>query len=829
MSSRLRSLWSSERVPLAAVVVVPLLLVSPALIPGRVLSSADLLLGTYMYAEARPSGFVPSNALIGDTVFQCTAWRPFAIRELRAGRLPFWNPHAFCGSPFLGNSQSAVFDILNLPYLVTGDPLGPTVWVALLRMWVAGLGTYLFARRLGLSRSGSALSAVAYECGGFMLVFLLFAHAASAAWFPWIMLAAEDLGTHGGGRPVVGLALALAASLFGGHVEVAFFAALAASFYAFVRRGQTRGWRAREMISAATGLASAGLLTALISAVHVVPLLDALAAGSSLQARAELAQQPLQIWPWQFPTSRLVLMFFPYLYGRPVHGEPSFPPAWTNFCEYSGAYVSFLALIMALFAIATARRRSATRPLGILWGLAWLNSVYFPPFLALARKLPVLDVGVPQRCVFVALFASAVLAGLGLDRLHALSGKSRRITDIALAGAMGAAACAALAVGWWLHAGARGLASVVRLLLAVPFRSVFVGREQKLQTGRFELAPQFASYYVFPSAVLMLGVAVWFLFEKRLGHLRGAAAVVLVAADLLWFGHAFNPAIPRDRAFPRTMAIDRLAGLAEGKRVLVLSHGLPPNCPMYYGISDILGYDAIGRQRLKRLLRVAGSFPPGPMWEQLVNFDVYESWVDDVLGVRAVASEAPLHISYLQPAFHQPPVYYYKNPRAFSRTWCPTRVVAVADEDSAERALRDPALDPQTAAVVESAGTPKPAAARGTLLWARPNPSRIVIDAVLSRGGVIVVGEAYDLGWTAKVDGSSVRVHPCDLALMALAVPPGTHQVTLVYRPPMWFAAVTLSMLGLVVAICMLGYSCLRPTAGPPLPGPVPADRPMHP
>ncbi len=806
--------------------VVPVLLVAPALLPGRVLSSADVLLDTYLFTEARPGGFVPSNALVGDTVFQQTAWRRLVIDELRAGRLPFWNPYAFCGSPLLGNSQSAVFDILNLPYLLCGDPLGGTVWVVLLRLWVAGLGTFLFARSIGVSRAGASLSAIAYQCGGLMAVFLMFPTASSASWFPWVMLAAEMLGTRGGIRPAASLGLGLAASVFGGNAEVAFFGAIAASFYALVRRGQTRAWRVRELLGAGAGIAMAGLLTAAIAAVHILPLLETLAGGSSPEARAALAREPAALWPWQFPTSRLVLLFFPYLYGRPVHGEPSFSPSWTNFCEYSGPYASSLGMILALFAIATAVRRSPARPLLLLWCSAWFYSVYFPPLLALARHLPALDVALPQRGAFVALFGAAVLAGLGLDRLHAISGKRNRWINIVGAAALGVAGLTGLAIGLWLRAGAAGLATVVRVLLSTPLRSVFVGLEQKLQMQRFELAPQFASLYLLPWAFLMLAAAVWLFVERRTGRARGIAAVALVAADLWWFGHGFNPAIPRTQAFPRVRAIDTLSRAGDGGRVLVLDHGLPPNSATFYGIADILGYDAIGRKRLERLLRLAGPFLAGPLEAPVAHFDRYESWVLDVLGVRVIASPRPLPVTYLKTGPTQDAVYYYENPRAFPFVWCPEHMLAVRDSKDAETKLGEPAFDPRAMAIVETGAALHTQGARGNLRWSRPAPARIQIEADLTDGGWVLVSESYDPGWQALVDGSRAPTYPCDLALLCVQLPTGAHRVKFVFAPRTWPMAVALSCAGLLGSFAILLWSRRNPERPAVEPGPLATSPP---
>ena len=177
----------------AVVAMLPLVLLAPALLPGHVLSSADVLMGSYLFASDRPPGFEPANALLTDPVQQMIPWRTLETSELRAGRMPFWNPYAYAGSPLLGNSQSAAFDPLSLPYLLTARTSGATVWVALLRAFLAGFGTLLLARRLGRSPAAAALAGLAYGCGGFMTVWLLYPHASSAAWFPWALLAAEHL------------------------------------------------------------------------------------------------------------------------------------------------------------------------------------------------------------------------------------------------------------------------------------------------------------------------------------------------------------------------------------------------------------------------------------------------------------------------------------------------------------------------------------------------------------------------------------------------------------------------------------------------------------
>ena len=68
-------------------------------------------------------------------------------------RLPLWNPHVMAGRPFLADAQSAVFSPFTVPAYVL--PLSKALGVmALLKLFVAAFGTYLFGRLLGMRFGG---------------------------------------------------------------------------------------------------------------------------------------------------------------------------------------------------------------------------------------------------------------------------------------------------------------------------------------------------------------------------------------------------------------------------------------------------------------------------------------------------------------------------------------------------------------------------------------------------------------------------------------------------------------------------------------------------
>jgi len=789
---------------LAAVVLAPLLLLAPALRPGYVLSAADRALEWHLFSAARPPGWTgAANPLIADTVMQFLPWRRFAVDELRAGRIPFWNPHAFAGSPLLGNSQSAVFDPLAVPYLLVDEPSRATVWVALLRMWVAGLGTWLFVRRLGASPAAAALAGVVYACGGVTTVWLLFPLVSSSCWFPFALLAAESLARCGSPRAVAGLALALTASLLGGQVEVAFLSAVAAAAFVLVRRGQLGGWSPRTLAAGVAAVAGAALLTVALSAVHAGPFLDTLTQGSLAGSRADLAAAMPAFPPSRF--DHLVLQVFPYLFGRPVAGEPNLAGPYTNYCEQSGAYASLLGLALAIVGLAAAPRRSATRVLAALGVAAWLAAGYFPPFPALARLLPPFNVMPLQRGAFIALLALAVLAASGLDALADRTGRRPVAVGRTAAIAIGVLAVVAVAAATWLLRGAPGHDGVLRFFgQSRVVASWFAGKHDFMLTKFGTIAPSLARLYVLPWLVTAVGAIAVLLAGRRRGW-AGATAIVVVAADLFWFGHGHNPAIRAELAYPETARLTELRQAAGDGRVLVLDWGMPPNLGTYVGLDDVLGYDAIGRRRLELLMSFAGPFRPGPLHFRLGHFDRYESPVLDVLGVRAVAASKAREVRTLRPPATSKG-FLYENPRALPRAFVPREVVVAADLDGARDLVRtEPRLaDPAACVVVEASDGSGLAGVRGTVRWRRPAPARFELDVAMETPGVVVVSEGWDPGWRATIDGAPAPVYPCELALIAVPVPIGAHLVTLAYRPRGWNLAVGLTALGVLVGLGML-------------------------
>ncbi len=91
---------------------------------------------------------------------------------------------------------------------------------------------------------------------------------------------------------------------------------------------------------------------------------------------------------------------------------------------------------------------------------------------------------------------------------------------------------------------------------------------------------------------------------------------------------------------------------------------------------------------------------------------------------------------------------------------------------------------------------------------------RISADVDAAGAGYLVVADALqEAGWSVEVDGKPAKLLPADHAMVAVAVPSGTHRVTLTYRAPGQVAGAALTGVA-VVLLFGLGIAQRKRRAG---------------
>ena len=359
--------------PLSALLLVPVL-AFPGALPGPRVVSADDHLSVHVAFQEAPGGQVRHPAL-SDPSLQFKALQRRVVSELRAGRVPLWNPDLYGGTDLLADGQSQVATPGTLLRVVLDEDTAQDAAVAFVLLWT-GLGAALLGAALGLGPWAATVAGAAAMTGPVPFVWLLHPHAATFAWLPWLLLAVQR-------RSGVGAALAVAGLLGGGHPGMMVHGlGIAAAWWAV----RARSWR----VAAGVGVG------ALLAAPVLAPLWEAAQASATVAARGHTPLHPAQ----------LLDLVWPGWHGHPAGSGHAGPGIWADGVLHPGLGA------FALAAVAAARHPGAR---GL--ALGWLACVG----LALAPLPGPVDHGrlAQVGALLLALAAGWGAATLGGPRLRA--------------------------------------------------------------------------------------------------------------------------------------------------------------------------------------------------------------------------------------------------------------------------------------------------------------------------------------------------------------------------------------------------------------------------
>lgn len=207
--------------------------------------------------------------------------KTFLADRLHAGEFPLWNNLTGFGYPVLGESQTgAAYPPYVLAYYLL--PVNTAYNIQhLLHYVLCFVGTWLFARRIGLGISGAILTAIVFTYGWFPPRSCLEWAIVTGAWMPMALWCVESFIQTRWWRYAIGLSVVLGLQLLAGHFHLAFITQLLIVAYSLWRTYPAT-WRPGASVSSPLGekrqrftlivpLAFSVVAGFLIAAVQLVP------------------------------------------------------------------------------------------------------------------------------------------------------------------------------------------------------------------------------------------------------------------------------------------------------------------------------------------------------------------------------------------------------------------------------------------------------------------------------------------------------------------------------------------------------------------------------
>jgi len=346
--------------------------------------------------------------------------RALVTERVRSGALPLWDPYHGGGTPLLANPNAQVLQPITLLFLALPFDAAFVLSIVL-QFALLAAGGYLLARALRLGREPAALVAAVLSFSGPAASLASMQNVLSAAaWVPialWAVLRGLTPGRRWMLAPAV---LCTAAVLIA--AEPACFLALVLFGFVLTVTEPAPGQGGTMNASGAGVFAAVLVVGALIAAPQIVPakaLLGLAERGVGFGAAEGLK--------WSLLPARLLELIVPGLFGDPTRLSPA--SWWGGFLfegrypfllsVYLGAIPGLLACIGGCHHGPEVRRR---RALGIVAAFALLlalgqNSALYRSLFQAVSFLR--QVRYPERFLLVVLFAVAILAGYGLERLLA--------------------------------------------------------------------------------------------------------------------------------------------------------------------------------------------------------------------------------------------------------------------------------------------------------------------------------------------------------------------------------------------------------------------------
>lgn len=705
--------------------------------------------------------------LSGDHREQQYPWAKFYQESVRSGNLPWWTTHNQCGFPLLAEGQIGAFYPLNYLFL----KFLPVKWAynyeILFQYFLGALFFYVFLRRKRVSEWGAFFATLIFlygsTQGGYFYYNLI--SQKTVIWLPLTLMLIDGLAGKRALLCAFLLSAVFAVQIFAGYLQVAVYSVLFSCFY-FVCV-----WFGDRRLRTLVFFFLSGLLALAISSVQLVPTFEL----AMLSSRAVSAKELAYVGSMT-PAGFLTLFY----------------PAWDGFLG-SEFYLGLLGLFFVVVSVFS-KKGSVEKVFLAGAGLFLLLALgkYSPLYRGLVELTGFGGFRTPIKFLFFVAFSCAVLAGFGFDKVfsggHAggIDRSCRRAFPVFLA-ASGLMLFFPAAVH---HALLRFRGSLLPALQDFVVGQFFgkAGHPHSAEHYR-DAAFSFYAFVIQSTSFLTkdnlvacllilatMVIVIWLWRGKRPGRLAGLACVVLLFADLFFYGFtsirpncepfdsidggpersAITAHLDRDRSLFRVMEV--YADPEENRKYPVF-----PDFNMLYHIDDIGIYTPLAMREYKSFLSGCGYVNDSISFEFVKPEKVFERLQNlNFLNVKYILSTLKLDHPGLSFVLEEKGVSLYENlevvPRVFFLPGCSN---LAAFEEVREF-------------------IPVPVSSYGQ--------QTAVLEFDAPEDGLLVLTDTFYPGWVARVNGIETPILRAAKFFRSVKLVKGKNEVSFEYRP--WYVRI---------------------------------------
>ena len=727
--------------------------------PGDLLVAEYNPWKTYSYLGYNPGSY-PNKAQYFDVLRQIYPWKTFTIDSLKNGSFPLWNPYNFSGAPLLANFQSAVFYPFNFLYFLL-----PQIWawstLVILQPFLALIFTFLYARKIGLSKIASIFSAISFGFSSFMTVWLEYNTIGQVIlWLPLSLLSIENLLDKKTKIWSFIFIFSLVSSLLAGHIQIFAYLFVFSALYCFFRGG-------KKLFYLILFLFPLG-----VSAVQLIPSLELINLAARSSHSYELIINKILIQPWQ-----LAMMLVPDFFGN---------PATRNYLisdTYVGKVTS-IGLVPLFFVFLTLLRKKNSLTKFFLWAsCAVLLFVTLNPvtYFLYKIKIPFISDSAPTLSIFTLCFFFSILSSFGVDifRKENLSFKKYLFWVIPIV---------VIFLVLWIS------------ILFMPSNFVSISIRN----------------LAYSTVILFVSLLILFIsiFKQKAKTVLLVSLLLLTTFDLWRSFSKFNPFVPKELVYPPAPIFDFLSKNAGINRITGFgAAGVDANFETKYSLFSAAGYDPLYPKRSGEFIQ---SSKEGKIVKQFTNqtrsdavLSFGELKVADLLGVKYVldrVENASTQKEFPQERFSL--IYekdgwkIFENKKALPRVFLVSKYKVAKTSREFEKIFFAKDFNPLKTIILEEELIENfdDSNHRSSLELVSYTPNKIKIKTNVDGSRLLFLSDTYYPGWKVYVDGKETKIYRANYAFRAVVVNAGKHDVKFIYEPTSFKLGYIVSFVSLVFA-----------------------------
>jgi hypothetical protein len=345
--------------------------------------------------------------LYGDNLSHIIPTQTFWKEQVQKGKIPLWNPYILGGIPFFADLTHNTLAPTNIFYLIF--PVSTTLSIlVILYVCLAGIFTYLFAKKISTSKWTGFFSAIIFAFSGTLIAAVNDLNSLQGiAFIPFVFYTAQRWIEENKAKDKFLFILALTLQFISSHPQYTYYTWISVSLYLLVMLEE----RLRKKI---IKISKIFLIVVALSAVQLLPLLEFFLNSYRPKETSFSAQDQLQI----IELPRLIIANF---YGTWRRGSSWGPGTQLEAgMANTKGYVGVLPLILAIY-ISVKSKNKEVRFWSILTLGFFLLSLgnQLPFFNTLRTFFPLYsNLRAPIRSLSIYSFGISILAGLALLNLQ---------------------------------------------------------------------------------------------------------------------------------------------------------------------------------------------------------------------------------------------------------------------------------------------------------------------------------------------------------------------------------------------------------------------------